>query len=139
MTHTIHLTQTRSLRKYHSIDEKPQRGSIFVFASNSRGFHKTLNALEAVEKHGAEMYIGCGASGNSFAIPMWDSNERPLRYSAYSTHVQQFIDYATINNNKVFWVTDVGGAIGIPKNIINDLFSEAPLNCIFPSSWRKTY
>lgn len=137
MTHTINTS--RSERKYHTTTDKPPKNSVFVFATNSRGYHNTSLAHEAVLKYGAVMYQGHGLSGNSYAIPVWDSSGKPLRYSAYSTHIEQFLEHAAINSDREFWLTDIGAAIGIPKHILIDMFSSAPKNCIFPANWKKSY
>ncbi len=138
MSHTLYQTHTQ-YRRYHDTTAKPPKHAIFVFATNSRGYHNTSTSRTAVEAFGASMYQGHGLSGNSYAIPVWDSDGRPLRYSAYSTHIEQFIDHAKINNDRIFWLTDICGAIGIKLPIILDLFADAPMNCIFPSNWQKTY
>lgn len=111
-------------------------GTIFVFGSNLSGIHGAGAALEANLKHGAELGVGEGPTGNSYAIPTKDLKIKTLPLDDIEDSVEQFIDYAEDNWETTFFVTRIGcGLAGYKEKEIAPFFIDAPNNCILPYGW----
>lgn len=113
---------------------------IFVFGSNEAGRHGKGAALNALRGFGAIYGQGVGLQGNSYAIPTKDSNLNTLPLEKIKAYVDDFILFASKNNDKIFFVTRVGcGLAGYSDKDISPMFAPAkPLtNVILPVEWRK--
>ena len=98
---------------------------IFVFGSNETGRHGKGAAKTAL-RFGARFGVGDGISGNSYAIPTKDSKIRTLGQTKIKKYVQNFIEYAKENTDKVFLVTEIGcGLAGYSPKDIAPLFQSA--------------
>ena len=86
---------------------------IFVFGSNLAGQHSGGAARLAL-KWGAVMGQGVGIQGKTYAIPTMFSNTADIK-----PYVDEFINYAKVNPEMVFLVTEIGCGIAgfTPKNI----------------------
>ena len=94
---------------------------IFVFGSNPEGKYTSSAALYAVNKFGAQMGIGEGRSGQSYAIPV----HKHRRYKMVSA-VKRFIQYARDNQDKTFIVLPIGcGAAGMDSAFVSLMFRDA--------------
>ena len=62
---------------------------IFVFGSNLKGAHIGGAARTALKKFGAQMGVGVGLQGNSYAIPTMHGGVDDIR-----PYVDQFIQFA---------------------------------------------
>ena len=104
--------------------------NIFVFGSNLAGLHYGGSAKEAVNKQGAIMGVGVGPQGNSYAIPTLDADFKQLQLWIVKGFVDEFIDYAKENPDKVFDVVAIGcGIAGFTPEQIAPMFKDAPNNC----------
>lgn len=123
--------------KYHSEQDVPKEGEIFVFGSNLAGVHGAGAALHAREHYGAVLGEGRGRHGQSYAIPTKDFKIKTLPIDSISGYVKEFIFYALRNPEEAFYVTRVGcGLAGYTDEDIAPLFSSAPTNCILPIGWK---
>lgn len=112
--------------------------SVFVFGSNLAGRHGAGAALYAYKHHGAELGVGVGRTGNSYAIPTKDSAIKTLPVSTIRKYVDEFLAYARTHMHEQFFVTAIGtGLAGYSASVIMPLFKEAPSNCILPEDWRR--
>lgn len=110
--------------------------SVFVFGSNLAGIHGAGAAFYAFKHHGAQMGVGVGMTGNSYAIPTKDKHIRSMRLGDIIPYVDQFIDYAREHPETMFQVTQIGcGLAGFKANQMAPLFRLAPHNCMFDSVW----
>lgn len=96
---------------------------IFVFGSNAMGNHIGGAAKTAHQYYGAEMGVGHGLKGSSYAIDTMSGWE-PLK-----RNVEKFITFACNNPDKCFYVTPIGcGIAGYDTEDISPLFINAPFN-----------
>jgi hypothetical protein len=115
---------------------------VFVFGSNLLGIHGAGAAKAAATKYGAERGVGCGRTGNAYAIP---TKRRPtmapediLKPHEIAPHVAQFLDYARANPNDAFMTTRIGcGLAGWRDEDIAPLFIGAPGNVLLPTPWHE--
>lgn len=111
---------------------------VFVFGSNLAGRHGKGAALDARFKHGAELGVGEGPTGNAYAIPTKDAQLRTRSLEDVRVSVETFKTYARTNSDLVFQVTRVGcGLAGFTDNQIGPMFSNAPDNCTLPKEWLR--
>jgi len=110
--------------------------AVFVFGSNLAGRHGKGAALDARFKHGAQLGVGEGRTGNAYAIPTKDAQLRTRTIEDVHSSVETFKDYARANPGLVFQVTRVGcGLAGFTDDQIGPMFSNAPDNCQLPDEW----
>lgn len=112
------------------------RHLIFVFGSNLAGMHGAGAALHAVKFCGAQLGIGVGLTGRSYAIPTKDYKiiTRPLEHIIHD--IEDFKLFAKAHSELVFQVTPIGcGLAGFKQQHIKPLFSGMPNNCFFSAEW----
>lgn len=112
---------------------------IFVFGSNKAGIHGAGAAKYALEHEGAEMGIGEGIVGNSYALPTKGHKIEFIPLEEVEHAVTRFIEVAEYwaLRGAEFKVTQVGcGLGGFTKEQIAPLFKAAPDNCYFDEEWR---
>lgn len=134
-----------------------KKNQIFVFGSNLSGMHGAGAAAQAV-KFGAEMGVGWGLTGKTYAIPtlkfsdkkkrVWSSYHKKMIWSHVlekldldylETFVDQFIKFAKDNPDLEFLVTKIGcGIAGFTCDEISNLFKnkDLPTNIIFPKEFK---
>jgi hypothetical protein len=103
-----------------------QDNEVFVFGSNMAGRHGKGAAKTAL-KWGAKYGKFYGLHGKTYAIPTVSSNIRSsLDLEKIQLFVNDFIDFASENQEKVFLVTEIGCGLAVytPKDIA-PLFSNA--------------
>ena len=64
---------------------------IFVFGSNLSGIHGAGAALYARKHYGAELSVGIGRTGDSYAIPTKDHKINTLSLDVIEKYVDEFI------------------------------------------------
>jgi hypothetical protein len=80
---------------------------IFVFGSNESGIHGA-GAAKAALSFGAEIGVGFGFSGNTFAIPTKDWKIKTLSLQTIQHYVARFIAAARLYSELEFLVTPIG-------------------------------
>lgn len=97
-----------------------QEGEIFVFGSNSAGFHGG-GAARLAMKWGAVWGQGVGLQGQTYAIPtMFDTA------AAIKPYVDEFLTFAKAHPELKFLVTEIGcGIAGFTPDDIAPLFQPA--------------
>ena len=94
---------------------------VFVFGSNLAGMHGGGAAWVAFRKFGAEMGVGVGLSGQSYAIPTMQGGVETI-----NPYVDEFIAFAKEHPELFFYVTRIGcGIAGFRDKQIAPLFAEA--------------
>lgn len=92
---------------------------VFVFGSNPEGIHNGGAARAAVQKFGAQMGVGEGLQGHSYAIPSTDG----IQMLAEAIH--RFCIFAREHQNMKFLVTRIGcGTAGHSPREIAPLFRD---------------
>lgn len=115
----------------------PIHQQIFTFGSNLAGIHGAGAAYVAAKKHGAEMGVGQGMTGNSYALPTKDHNIQTLPFPTVAMNIHHFLVFAKRNPEYQFKVTRIGcGLAGYQDKEIAPLFYRAPDNCHFDLAWR---
>lgn len=123
---------------YHMDYDIPYEDEIFVFGSNLQGIHGAGAARVARIKFGAELGVGEGPTGQSYAIPTKYDVRKTLPLHDIRQKIDEFIKYATKMRNKTFWVTRIGcGFAGYTDEQIAPMFINSPENCIMPINWRE--
>lgn len=99
---------------------------IFVFGSNTAGYHGAAAARYAMENHGAVWGRGVGLYGNSYALPTKDRKIETLSIKEIEQHVEDFFEVVRRNPDLTFWVTQIGcGLAGFKAKQIAPLFALA--------------
>lgn len=95
-------------------------GEIFVFGSNARGMHAGGAARFALDHFGAELGVGEGLQGQSYAIPTMEGLDS-LKFA-----VDRFIAFAGQHPEYTFLVTPIGcGIAGYRESQIGPMFTQA--------------
>lgn len=111
---------------------------VFVFGSNRKGIHGAGAASFALRFMGAELGVGEGFRGQSYALPTKASPYEPLSLVEVQEHVHRFLDFAKRHPKLRFMVTAVGcGLAGFKEEDIAPMFDQAPENCLLPGSWMR--
>lgn len=114
------------------------RMTVFVFGSNLAGRHGKGAALDARMKYGAQLGVGEGPTGNSYAIPTKTGDLRVRSLDDIRASVETFKTYAAAHPNITFLVTRVGcGLAGYRDDQIGPMFADAPSNCMIPDAWTE--
>lgn len=107
----------------HKDGTLPDTKCIFVFGSNIKGIHGAGAAKIARERYGAELGVGVGVVGDSYAIPTKDDKLEQLPLLAIHIYVSDFLKYVKENPGKTFWLTAIGtGLAGYSVQEIANLF-----------------
>ena len=127
------------MHKYHQDGTLPKQGEIFVFGSNLAGVHGAGAALAARQHFGAELGVGIGMTGNSYAIPSKDQYIQTLPLEIVVGYIHDFIAHAWANYTKHnYFVTRIGcGLAGFEDADIAPHFKQATPNVYLPEPWRK--
>lgn len=98
---------------------------IFVFGSNEQGAHGAGAARVALA-FGAELGMGFGFAGNTFAIPTKDWSIKTLPLDVIKHYVERFLVAAKLHPELTFLVTAIGtGLAGYTVADIAPLFEKA--------------
>jgi len=112
--------------------------NIFVFGSNLLGIHGAGAAKHARHFYGAEVGVGVGRTGNSYAIPTKATPSKTLPLNEIRGYVQQFLEYANSRYWETFNVTAIGcGLAGYTPTDIAPMFSWCPENVNLPQEFLK--
>lgn len=124
--------------KFHEDGSRPSGNAIFVFGSNLNGHHGGGAAYAAYRHFGAEVGVGIGRTGQSYAIPTLNQEMNRMSLAEIRVHVADFIAYAKAHPDESFFVTRIGcGIAGFEDRQIAPLFSDSPANCSFAEGWRE--
>jgi hypothetical protein len=97
-----------------------QKDEIFVFGSNSAGFHSGGAARQAM-KWGAVWGQGASLQGQTYAIPTMFGTVAEIK-----PHVDEFLTFAKAHPELKFLVTEIGcGIAGFTPSDIAPLFQPA--------------
>lgn len=106
---------------------------IFVFGSNEAGRHGAGAALYAMRHLGAQIGIGFGPTGRTFAIPTKNFYIQKLDLLSVALYIDLFVQYAKENPDTTFRLSPIGcGLAGFTVEEIVPLFDEAPSNVLPP-------
>lgn len=115
---------------------------VFVFGSNTGGYHGGGAARFAYEKEGARWGVGVGHVGNSYALPTkLGHKEHGVRGTLPLDVIKKFVDgfiaYAMVHPELTFQVTCIGcGLAGLKHEDVAPMFKDAPGNCLFDTLWK---
>lgn len=114
----------------------PDDPRIFVFGSNLRGIHGGGAAYYAHKQLGAEWGVGQGPTGLTYALPTCVLPGVPLELSQVYGHTQVFLDWARLNPETRFFVSEVGcGLAGFKVEDVAPFFEGVPSNCDLPPAF----
>ncbi len=107
-----------------------------MFGSNLDGMHEGGAARFAASRHGAELGVGEGITGSSYALPTVGHMFSRMPMSQVARAVFNFLGFAWAHPEMDFQVTRVGcGIAGFTDADIAALFTNAPANCSFDTAW----
>jgi len=110
---------------YNNLIHPKNSNEVLVFGSNLAGIHGAGAAKFALN-YGAVYGEGIGLFGQTYAIPTKDHNIKTLPISTIRSFVDEFIEFAKENTDKVFLVTPIGCKLaGYKYSQIAPLFSAA--------------
>jgi len=106
--------------------KKLEENQIFVFGSNLSGKHGKGAAKTALG-WGAKWGQAKGLQGKTYGIPTKDASiRRTLTIEEIKPFVNEFIEFAKINKNLTFLVTEIGcGLAGLKPKEVAPLFKNA--------------
>lgn len=111
------MKERTSLRRIEIL----KANEIFVFGSNLQGSHGGGAARIAHAKWGAIWGQGVGLQGQTYAIPTMHGGVETIK-----PYVDEFIQFAKDNPDKIFLVTEIGcGIAGFYVKEIAPLFKDA--------------
>ena len=118
-----------------------KNNEIFVFGSNESGRHGK-GAAKTAMKWGAKYGQGKGLQGKTYAIPTMNASiSNKLKIGKIQMYVNEFISFAKIHSELIFYVTEIGcGLAGFNHKEIAPLFQKAiKINNIYlpKKFWRK--
>lgn len=123
-----------SKNKYAFVDQRItnenitylEKDQVFVFGSNESGIHGGGAAKQALT-WGAEYGNPEGIQGDTYAIPTKDKSVfNTLTVDQIRPYVDRFLLYAMENENKTFFVTEIGcGLAGLTPEEVAPLFKGA--------------
>lgn len=114
---------------------------VFVFGSNTLGIHGAGAAAYAHRKLGAEIGVGEGPTGRTYALPTCYQPGEPVTLQELAVYIDNFFSYAKLNPQQRFFVSKVGcGIAGFDENDVAYIFHElgVPDNCDIPPDWMYT-
>lgn len=124
--------------QYHEDGTQPKLDQIFVFGSNKLGRHGGGAAKAALDYYGAVYGDGLGLRGRSYALPTKYTPAESMPLDEINEAVHDFIEFASMNLSKKFFVTRVGCVLaGYQDSQIAVMFKHAPTNCNFPEQWKQ--
>jgi len=115
---------------------------IFVFGSNTSGFHGAGAASYAVENYGAIYGQAAGLQGNSYAIITKDLEKgmRSVPLSYINEQVKELFSFARRNPDKGIFVTAIGtGLGGFTIAEIAPMFYRPPANIELCKEFKNYY
>lgn len=114
-----------------------RENQVFVFGANLAGRHGKGAALQAV-KFGAKYGIGCGPTGQCYAIPTKGKQLEILPLETIESHVRIFLKWANANLDQEFLVTAIGcGLAGYSPEQIAPMFKNHSENVILPPEFKS--
>lgn len=117
----------------------PSDPRIFVFGSNLLGIHGAGAAGYARKELGAQLGIGEGPTGRTYALPTCYRPGEPITLQELAVYVDNFLRYAEKHPETRFFVSAVGcGIAGFTEDEVSYIFRElgTPDNCDLPVGWR---
>lgn len=121
----------------HTLPPADDASWVWVFGSNLAGRHGAGAAKVAKVSFGAVYGHGRGPTGRAYAIPTKDGSLKVLELAQIEKSIEDFVLYASIHPEKLFFVTRVGcGLAGHDDALIAPLFAAAPPNCSLPIDWK---
>lgn len=117
---------------------KLRPNEVFVFGSNLSGRHGK-GAAKCALKWGAKWGVGNGQMGQTYAIPTKSiSVQKTLPLNRIQIYVTQFLDWAKMNPDLTFLVTEIGcGLAGYKPKDIAPMFIGYTENVILPESFLR--
>lgn len=116
--------------------ESLKQNQIFVFGSNLAGKHYGGAARQAQEQFGAQMGIGEGLTGKTYAFPTLDENFRIRTDDEITQSVEKFFKCVKAHPELEFLLTKVGcGIAGYDESYMIQKFRHAPGNVVKPEGW----
>lgn len=109
---------------------------IFVFGSNLDGVHGKGAALFARIHCDAQLGVGEGLTGNSYALPTCRHAGVPLTKNEVHEYINRFLNFADRYSELKFFMTAVGtGIAGFTHSEIAGMFILVPSNVRLPPEW----
>lgn len=124
--------------KYHQDRSLPKHDEIFVFGSNLAGRHGAGAALIARNKFGACYGVGCGRTGNAYALPTKDIELNTLPLERIRREIKRFREHTKKNKGEIYFITRIAcGLAGYEDSEVAPLFRGATRRCNFPIEWKE--
>ena len=118
------------------IIEKLHPQVLFVAGTNEKGIHGSGSAKTARVHFGAQLGIGEGVTGQTYALPTCRAPGVPLQLPEIEKYVARFKQFVLDNPLMYFAVTAVGtGYAGYDHHHIAPMFKGIP-RCWFPDNWK---
>lgn len=107
-----------------------KQNQVFVFGSNTNGYHNGGAAKQAVE-WGAIYGIGVGRQGQTYAIPTLGSDFTKLPLETITYHLLKLVCDASQEPQTEFLLTKIGtGIAGFTEEEIESIMPTLPSNII---------
>lgn len=126
------------MKSYRGFITKLGPEGVFVFGSNTLGYHAGGAAWTAVDRFGAVMGQARGLQGQSYAIPTCTGEIEPLQVDAIKKDVEVFLYFVDAHPEFQFYLTPIGtGISGIDAALVAPLFLRGRelSNLVFPEAF----
>lgn len=111
---------------------------IFVFGSNLLGIHGAGAAAYARNDLGAELGVGEGLTGRTYALPTCYQPGEPVTMQELAVYIDTFFEYASEHPEMRFFLSKIGcGIAGFDEDTVADLVDRLgpPSNVDIPPDW----
>lgn len=111
--------------------DKLEPNQVFVFGSNTNGYHYGGAAYQAMVNWGAIKGIGYGRQGQTYAIPTLDTDMSKLPLTTIKWYLTDFCFYAEMHPSTEFLLTRIGlGIAGFTEEEMESIMPQFPSNVI---------
>lgn len=114
------------------------KDEVYVYGSNLAARFVSESQHAALRWYNADLGIREGMSGDTYAIPVWDRELRPLPMAAIAANVARFLALAASTPHTEYYVPRFTlGESDIAERDIARCFANAPANCHLPGIWQR--
>lgn len=111
---------------------------VYVYGSNLAGRFISESQHTALRWYNANLEAHEGMSGDTYAIPLWDRELRPLPMATVAGSIERFLAFAAATPGTGFYVPRFTlGHRDIAERDIAKCFAGAPANCHLPGVWER--
>lgn len=114
------------------------KDEVYVYGSNLAARFVSESQHAALRWYNASVGTSEGLSGDSYAIPVWDRELRPLPMATVAANIVRFLTFAATTPHTEYYIPRFTlGDRDIAEREIAECFAGAPANCHLPGVWQR--